>query len=67
MDLGEGELDRRIHVKPAADLLRVDMVQVLTNPTPTGQTRSDDLPRNRLRLVLIGLVGGWSSSASSPS
>ena len=32
VDLGEGDLDRRIHVKPAADLKRLDMVQVLTNP-----------------------------------
>ena len=32
IDLGDGELDRRIHVKPAADLKRVDMVQVLTEP-----------------------------------
>ena len=32
VDLGEGDLDKRIHVKPAADFLRLDMVQVLTNP-----------------------------------
>ena len=32
IDLGDGDLDRRIHVEPAADLLRVDMVQVLTEP-----------------------------------
>ena len=32
IDLGDGELDRRIHIKPAADLKRVDMVQVLTEP-----------------------------------
>jgi len=32
VDLGEGDLDRRIHVKPAADLKRLDMVQVLTEP-----------------------------------
>jgi rod shape-determining protein MreC len=32
IDLGDGELDRRIHIKPAADLRRVDMVQVLTEP-----------------------------------
>jgi rod shape-determining protein MreC len=32
IDLGDGELDRRIHIKPAADLTRVDMVQVLTEP-----------------------------------
>jgi rod shape-determining protein MreC len=32
IDLGDGELDRRIHLKPAADLRRVDMVQVLTEP-----------------------------------
>src|SRR3954470_19328326 len=32
VDLGEGDLDRRIHVKPAADMLKLDMVQVLTEP-----------------------------------
>jgi rod shape-determining protein MreC len=32
IDIGDGELDRRIHIKPAADLIRVDMVQVLTDP-----------------------------------
>jgi len=32
IDIGDGELDRRIHIKPAADLTRVDRVQVLTDP-----------------------------------
>jgi rod shape-determining protein MreC len=32
ISLGDGDLDRRIHVEPAADLLRLDMVQVLTEP-----------------------------------
>ena len=32
IDLGDGELDRRIHIKPAADLRGVDKVQVLTEP-----------------------------------
>jgi rod shape-determining protein MreC len=32
IDLGDGDLDRRIHVKPAADLKRLDHVQVLTEP-----------------------------------
>jgi rod shape-determining protein MreC len=32
IDLGEGDLDKRIHVRPAADLRRLDMVQVLTEP-----------------------------------
>ena len=32
IELGDGELDRRIHLKPSADLRRVDMVQVLTEP-----------------------------------
>jgi rod shape-determining protein MreC len=32
VDLGDGDLDKRIHVRPAADLKRVDMVQVLTEP-----------------------------------
>jgi rod shape-determining protein MreC len=32
IDLGDGELDRRIHIQPSADLTRVDMVQVLTQP-----------------------------------
>ena len=29
---GDGDLDRRIHVAPAADLLHLDIVQVLTKP-----------------------------------
>jgi rod shape-determining protein MreC len=32
IDLGDGDLDKRIHVRPAADFLRLDMVQVLTEP-----------------------------------
>ncbi|MDA0181226.1 rod shape-determining protein MreC [Solirubrobacter phytolaccae] len=32
IDFGEGDLDKRIHVKPAADFLRLDMLQVLTEP-----------------------------------
>ncbi len=32
VDLGEGDLDRRIHVKPAAHLQKLDLVQVLTQP-----------------------------------
>jgi rod shape-determining protein MreC len=32
IDIGEGELDRRIHIKPAANLRRLDLVQVLTAP-----------------------------------
>ena len=32
VDVGQGELDRRIHVTPAADLRRLDLVQVLTAP-----------------------------------
>jgi len=35
IDNGEGELDRRIHVAPAADLLHLDIVQVLTSPDAT--------------------------------
>ena len=31
-DPGSGDLDRRIHVKPAADLTHTDIVQVLTEP-----------------------------------
>jgi cell shape-determining protein MreC len=30
---GEGELDRTIHVAPAADLRSLDFVQVLTRPS----------------------------------
>ena len=54
---GEGELDRRIHVRPAADLRRLDFVQVLTEPAPTlvasTATRRRDLDRaaSSLRLV----------------
>jgi rod shape-determining protein MreC len=32
VDVGEGPLDRRIHVTPAADLNRLDLVEVLTKP-----------------------------------
>jgi rod shape-determining protein MreC len=32
VDPGSGDLDRRIHVKPAADLTHTDIVQVLTEP-----------------------------------
>jgi rod shape-determining protein MreC len=32
IDLGDGDLDKRIHIQPAADLKRTDMVQVLTEP-----------------------------------
>ncbi len=32
IDLGDGELDRRVRITPSADLKRVDMVQVLTDP-----------------------------------
>jgi rod shape-determining protein MreC len=32
IDLGEGDLDPRIHIKPAADVRKLDMVQVLTKP-----------------------------------
>jgi rod shape-determining protein MreC len=32
LELGEGRLDTRIHVAPAADLRRLDIVQVLTKP-----------------------------------
>jgi rod shape-determining protein MreC len=32
IDIGQGELDRTIHIKPAADLRRLDLVQVLTAP-----------------------------------
>ena len=32
IDLGNGDLERRIHVKPAADMNQIDMVQVLTQP-----------------------------------
>jgi rod shape-determining protein MreC len=32
IDTGEGELDRRIHITPAADVRRLDIVQVLTKP-----------------------------------
>ena len=32
IERGDGDLDLRIHVKPAADLLHLDIVQVLTKP-----------------------------------
>ena len=37
IEIGEGELDRRIHVAPAADLRRLDIVQVLTKPNASLQ------------------------------
>jgi rod shape-determining protein MreC len=44
IDIGEGELDRRIHVEPAADLLRLDIVQVLTAPNATLQADATSQP-----------------------
>ena len=44
IDDGDGELDRRIHVAPAADLLRLDIVQVLTSPTASIQADSTPQP-----------------------
>ena len=41
---GDGELDRTIHVEPAADLRRLDIVQVLTKPT-AELTASATTPR----------------------
>ncbi len=32
IDLGNGDLEKRIHVKPRADMLQLDLVQVLTKP-----------------------------------
>jgi rod shape-determining protein MreC len=32
IDPGSGDLDRRIHIKPSADLVHTDIVQVLTEP-----------------------------------
>jgi len=32
VDVGDGELDRRIHVRPAADLRKLEFVEVLTKP-----------------------------------
>ena len=37
---GEGDLDRDIHVRPAADLRDLDFVQVLTAPTAERQSAS---------------------------
>jgi rod shape-determining protein MreC len=37
IERGDGDLDRRIHVKPAADLLHLDIVQVLTKPNANLQ------------------------------
>jgi rod shape-determining protein MreC len=42
IETGEGELDRRIHVAPAADLRRLDIVQVLTHPE--ADLRADATP-----------------------
>jgi len=39
---GDGDLDRRIHVAPAADLLHLDIVQVLTKPD--ANLRADATP-----------------------
>ena len=50
IDLGDGDLDRRIYVKPAADLPRLGKVQVLTDPhaeleakAPTSTAALDDV------------------------
>ena len=32
IETGEGELDRVIHVEPVADLRKLDIVEVLTEP-----------------------------------
>jgi rod shape-determining protein MreC len=42
VETGEGDLDRRIHVDPAADLRRLDIVQVLTKPD--ANLRADATP-----------------------
>ncbi|MDA0163443.1 rod shape-determining protein MreC [Solirubrobacter ginsenosidimutans] len=39
IDIGDGELDKRIHITPTADLTRVDMVQVLTEPHADLQSK----------------------------
>ena len=39
---GEGELERQIHVKPAADLDSLDFVQVLTRPAAADSLASTD-------------------------
>jgi len=39
---GEGELERQIHVKPAADLDSLDFVQVLTRPAAADTLASTD-------------------------
>ncbi len=44
IDDGDGELDRRIHVAPAADLLRLDIVQVLTSPNANIQADATPQP-----------------------
>jgi rod shape-determining protein MreC len=41
---GEGELDRRIHVAPVADLLHLDIVQVLTAPDANLQADATAQP-----------------------
>lgn len=43
VDLGEGDLDREIHVKPLADLDSLDWVEVLTRELP-AQLRADATP-----------------------
>jgi len=42
IELGEGPLDRRIHVRPAADLRNLDIVEVLTKPD--AALRADATP-----------------------
>ena len=59
---GEGELDRTIHVAPAADLRSLDFVQVLTQPVARPARLHRDAvtwsPAAVGRLVAIALVGG---------
>jgi rod shape-determining protein MreC len=44
IDNGDGDLDIRIHVAPAADLLRLDIVQVLTKPNANIQADATPQP-----------------------
>ena len=58
IDLGNGDLERRVHVKPAADMLQLDMVQVLTKPHADQDAPVTFPAAAVVRLALLGLLGG---------
>ena len=60
IETGEGELDRVIHVEPVAELRKLDIVEVLTEPRrrPAGPGAVTFTRKPSARLALLGLLGG---------